>query len=59
MTKVGIVFGMDYSVSWNQIKERMDKVIEDPNEKVAFAVIDTKMNKEFEKYCDELDDSTL
>lgn len=56
---MGIVFGMDYSVSWNQIKERMDKVIEDPNEKVAFAVIDTKMNKEFEKYCDELDDSTL
>lgn len=53
---MGIVFGMDYSVSWNQIKERMDKVIVDPNEKVAFAVIDTKMNKEFEKYCDELDE---
>lgn len=54
---MGIVFGMDYSISWNQIKERMDKIIVDPNEKVAFAVIETKMNKEFHKYCDELEDS--
>lgn len=48
---------IDYSISWNQLKERMDKEIENHDEPVAYAVLETKMNKEFEKFCDEIDKS--
>ena len=45
----------DYSVTWNQVKNLVDEMIEDHDEKVAMADIVHAVDQAWDILCDNLD----